>query len=88
MNIRQRSLTSKELTTLLLACWIFLIDVLMVKVCLQAIRTGVLRGKRGYKTYRTQNPVRFWLGITLLIFGIVVTFYLGCLMVVGALTSV
>ena len=73
------------LITLLLAFWIFFIDALMAKACLQAIQTGVLHGKRGYKTYRAQTPGRFWFGIAFLVFGIVVTFYFGCLMVLGVI---
>ncbi len=70
---------------LVFGVWIIIIDILVLRFLLQILRTGIIYGKRGYKIYRKQEPLGYWLGILMMLVMITITFYFGCLFILQGL---
>lgn len=67
------------LLLLLLAVWTAGVATAALVLLTQQIRVGVIRSKYGYKTYRSQEPLKFWFSVVLLL-AIILIFYSFALM--------
>lgn len=72
---------------LLLSGWSIIIATVGVGFLIVSIQSGVLKGKRNIKIYRTQDPDHFWFGIVLLGILILITYYFGINLLLAAFSA-
>lgn len=73
------------LLLILLAVWITGVDTVALLLLIQQIRAGILRSKYGHKTYRSQDPLKFWLAVILMLVIILFFYYVALRMFLAAL---